>query len=178
MFQFDPQVSSFTLPFYPNKKSVWPFFNIQNISLTLLIWITQYVSQGIIEEETLNTFNLPNYYPSPSEVKLEVLTEGSFVINQLEILEANKNAIDNCDGLDIDFEMSRLQHIRAGIEPLLTSHFGENVIEEIFNRYKKILSDRISKKRTSTTNLTITLTRNPWAKYFCLGFIFVIWNDF
>jgi len=94
-------------------------------------------------------------------VKLEVLTEGSFVINQLEILEANKNAIDNCDGLDIDFEMSRLQHIRAGIEPLLTSHFGENVIEEIFNRYKKILSDRISKKRTSTTNLTITLTRNP-----------------
>jgi salicylate 1-O-methyltransferase len=94
-------------------------------------------------------------------VKLEVLTEGSFVINQLEIFEANKNASDNCDGLDIDFEMSRLQHIRAGIEPLLTSHFGENVIEEIFNRYKKILSDRISKERTSTTNLTITLTRKP-----------------
>lgn len=112
--------------------------------------------QGIIEEETLNTFNLPNYYPSPTEVKLEVLTEGSFVIDQLEILEANKNA-----SVDIDFEMSRLQHIRAGIEPLLTSHFGENVIEDIFNRYKKILSDRISKKRTSTTNLTITLTRKP-----------------
>jgi len=35
-----------------------------------------YLPQGIIKEEQLETFNIPYYTPSPSEVKLEVLKEG------------------------------------------------------------------------------------------------------
>ena len=45
--------------------------------------------QGIIKEEKLDTFNIPLYTPSPSEVKLEVLKEGSFAINRLEVSEVN-----------------------------------------------------------------------------------------
>ncbi|CAL0335240.1 unnamed protein product [Lupinus luteus] len=45
------------------------------------------VLQGIIKEENFDTFNIPSYNPSPSEVKLDVLKEGSFTINSLEVSE-------------------------------------------------------------------------------------------
>jgi len=119
--------------------------------------------QGIIKEEKLNTFNIPIYYPSPSEVKLEVITEGSFVMNQLEISEINWNARD-----DFESELSEslgddgynvAQCMRALVEPLLVSHFGEGVVKEVFNRYKKYLISRNSKERTRFINITILLTK-------------------
>jgi len=119
--------------------------------------------QGIIKEEKLNTFNIPIYYPSPYEVKLEVITEGSFVMNQLEISEVNWNA---CDDFESELPESLgddgynvAQCMRALAEPLLVSHFGEDVVEEIFNRYKKYLTDRNSKERTRFINITILLTK-------------------
>jgi hypothetical protein len=38
---------------------------------------------------------VPNYYSSLNEVKLEILNEGSFVINHLEVLEVNSDAFDD-----------------------------------------------------------------------------------
>jgi jasmonate O-methyltransferase len=90
--------------------------------------------QGIIKEEKLNTFNLPVYYPSSSEVKLEVLTEGSFTINQLEASEVNLSELD--DGYNL------AQCIRAVAEPLLISHFGRDITKEVFNRFQKIVTDQ------------------------------------
>ncbi|XP_058760093.1 S-adenosyl-L-methionine:benzoic acid/salicylic acid carboxyl methyltransferase 3-like [Vicia villosa] len=111
------------------------------------------VMQGIIEEEKLNAFNIPNYYPSPSEVKLEVETEGSFSINQLEVFGVNMHALDS------DLSELLAKGIRAVIEPLLISHFSEGVTKEVFERHRKILTYGISKERTKITNLTVTLTR-------------------
>ncbi|CAI8593566.1 unnamed protein product [Vicia faba] len=111
------------------------------------------VMQEIIEEEKLNTFNIPNYYPSLSEVKLEVETEGSFSINQLEVFEVNLHALDS------DLSESLAKGTRAVIEPLLVSHFSEDVTKEVFDRHRKILTYGISKERTKMTNLIVTLTR-------------------
>lgn len=49
--------------------------------------------------------------------------------------------------------------VRDEIEPLLINRFGEDVIEEIFNSYKFVLIDWISKERTKLINITISLTR-------------------
>ncbi|XP_058760092.1 S-adenosyl-L-methionine:benzoic acid/salicylic acid carboxyl methyltransferase 3-like [Vicia villosa] len=111
------------------------------------------VMEGIIEEEKLNTFNIPNYYPSPSEVKLEVKTEGSFSINQLEVSETNEHALES------NISESLTKGTRAVIEPLLIRHFGESVTTEVFDRFRKIIKAGISKERTKITNLTLTLTR-------------------
>ena len=51
--------------------------------------------QGIIKKGQLDGFNVPQYNPSPSEVKLEVLKEGSFAINRLEVFEVNWNPLEN-----------------------------------------------------------------------------------
>ncbi|XP_058760091.1 S-adenosyl-L-methionine:benzoic acid/salicylic acid carboxyl methyltransferase 2-like [Vicia villosa] len=116
--------------------------------------IDDMVIQGIIEEEKLNTFNLPNYFPSPSEVKLEVETEGSFSINQMEVSEVNWHVPEP------DMVESVVKTTKAILEPLLISHFGEGVTKEIFEHFRKILTSGISKERAKMINLTITLTKN------------------
>lgn len=97
---------------------------------------------------------MPNYFPSPSEVKLEVKNEGSFSIDELEVSEINWYNVP-------DMAESVVKSTRAIIEPLLISHFGEGVIKEIFEHFRKTLTSGISIERAKTTNLTITLTRKP-----------------
>ncbi|XP_004509288.1 S-adenosyl-L-methionine:benzoic acid/salicylic acid carboxyl methyltransferase 3-like [Cicer arietinum] len=122
------------------------------------------VFQGIIKEEQLDSFNIPQYTPSPSEVKLEVMKEGSFAIDQLNVSEVSWNSLE-CESQmsesHVDGAYNVTQLMRAVAEPLLVSHFGENIIEELFNRYKKILTDRMSKEKTKFVNVTILLTRKP-----------------
>ncbi|ESW28067.1 hypothetical protein PHAVU_003G256100 [Phaseolus vulgaris] len=117
------------------------------------------VSQGMIKEEQVDSFNIPQYTPSPSEVELEVLNEGSFSINRLEVSEMNRDTLD--------FEPERFESIgddvaqwmRALAEPMLVSHFGEDIIEEVFTRYKQILAHRLSKEKTQLISVTLLLTR-------------------
>ncbi|XP_061354023.1 S-adenosyl-L-methionine:benzoic acid/salicylic acid carboxyl methyltransferase 3-like [Gastrolobium bilobum] len=126
------------------------------------------VLQGKIKEEQLDTFNIPHYNPSPYEVKLEVLKEGSFTINRLDVSEVNWNPFYNWNVFDFESEISEslsdggynvAQLMRAVAEPLLVSHFGEAIIDEVFSRYQEILTDRMSKEKTEFTNITISLTR-------------------
>ena len=49
--------------------------------------------------------------------------------------------------------------IRAVVEPLLVSHYGEAIIEEVFRRYVKILASRMSKEKTEFINVSISLTK-------------------
>lgn len=88
-------------------------------------------------------------------MKLEVKTEGSFSINQLEVSEVNWYAPES------DTVESVVKSRRAIIEPLLISHFGEGVTKEIFEHFGKILTRGISKEKAKNVNLTITLTRKP-----------------
>jgi len=124
--------------------------------------------QGIIKEEQVDSFNIPQYTPSPSEVKLEVLKEGSFSINRLEVSEVNWNAFDDWNALEFESERSEsvgdggynvAQCMRAVAEPMLVSHFGEDIIEEVFSRYQQILADRMSMEKTEFFNVTVLLTR-------------------
>ncbi|KAG5050902.1 hypothetical protein AAZX31_02G051000 [Glycine max] len=126
------------------------------------------VMQGIIKEEQLDTFNIPQYTPSPSEVELEVLKEGSFAINRLELAEVNWNPLDDLNALDFESERSEslrdngyslAQCMRSVAEPMLVNQFGEDIIEEVFSRYQKLLADRMSKEQTKFNNITISLTR-------------------
>ena len=118
--------------------------------------------QGLIDEEKMDSFNIPQYTPSPAEVKCEVEKEGSFTINRLEVSKVNWNAYHGefCpsdDHKDGAYNVAML--MRAVAEPLLVSHFGGGIIEEVFSRYQKIVADRMSKEKTEFVNVTVSLTR-------------------
>ncbi|KAI4327641.1 hypothetical protein L6164_020078 [Bauhinia variegata] len=132
--------------------------------------LNEMVSEGIIKEERLDSFNIPLYAPFPSEVKLEVEKEGSFSIDRLETSEVNWNANDNnWNPRDYEFSLSEIESsdggynmakcVRAVAEPMLVSHFGEAIIEDVFSRYQKILSNTMSKEKPRFVNVTVSMTR-------------------
>ena len=121
--------------------------------------------QGIIKEEQVDTFNIPQYNPSSSEVKLEVINEGSFAINRLEVSEVNWSTLDDQSSFDLETKTPNktgylvARCMRAVAEPLLVRHFGDNVIEEVFSRYQEFLANNKISKDNSFINVTILLTR-------------------
>lgn len=116
------------------------------------------VLEGHIEENKLDGFNIPQYIPSPGELKVEVEKEGSFVINRLEVSRVKWNACDSelCTS-DGGYNVAKC--MRAVAEPLLVSQFGEAIIDRVFQRYREIIADRISKENTHFINVTVSMTR-------------------
>ncbi|KAI9111316.1 hypothetical protein K1719_017728 [Acacia pycnantha] len=97
------------------------------------------VLEGIIKTDQIDSFNIPMYTPSPSELELEIEKEGSFTLNHLEVFELSWKAAygeelndNNSDGYKV------AQLVRAGTESMLVSHFGEAIIDDVFRRYQHL----------------------------------------
>nr|UMB49597.1 salicylic acid methyltransferase [Hamamelis vernalis] len=124
--------------------------------------LNEMVSEGLIEEEEVNGFNIPQYTPSPEEVKSEVEKQGSFAIDRLVVSEVHWDAYENeiC-GLDAyengGYNVAKC--MRAVAEPLLASHFSEAIIDDVFCRYKEIIADRMAKERTEFINVVVSLIK-------------------
>ncbi|KAL4568978.1 hypothetical protein LXL04_024604 [Taraxacum kok-saghyz] len=127
----------------------------------LAMALNDMVIEGLIEEKKMDSFNIPQYTPCSKEVKDEVEKEGSFTINCLEVSEVNWDAnTDNRLNLpDKNGGYNVAKCMRAVAEPLLASHFGESIIEEVFIRYRKIITERMSKEKTQFINVTVSMTR-------------------
>ncbi|KAJ4833703.1 hypothetical protein Tsubulata_018853 [Turnera subulata] len=124
------------------------------------------VSQGLVEEEKVDSFNAPYYAPSVEEVKLEIDKEGSFEISGLEDIEINWDGSmeDEDEGQAICAAESCGKRvaklIRAVVEPMLASHFGgELMMDDLFTRYGDLVDGYLSKSRTKYINLVISMVR-------------------
>lgn len=128
------------------------------------------VSQGKIEEEKLDSFNMPLYVPSPSEVKSILLTEGSFIINRLETFEVTlgegegifSKGEDDDDNAMLTESRNFVNFMRSISEFLLVSHFGEEIIEELYERYREIVAPLLSREESAKTkhlSIAISMTR-------------------
>ncbi|XP_021749205.1 salicylate carboxymethyltransferase-like [Chenopodium quinoa] len=118
------------------------------------------VFEGLIDEEKLNTYNIPQYPPSAKELSNLVEKEGSFSFDQVHVCDVSWEA-NECykysskDSDHYDF----YKCMRSVVEPLLTSHFGEAIIEEIFKRYKVLIQNAMALENNVFINVTISLTR-------------------
>ncbi|XP_057975429.1 probable jasmonic acid carboxyl methyltransferase 2 [Malania oleifera] len=124
------------------------------------------VSEGRVEEEKVDTFNVPFYAPSLEEVRAEIEAEGSFVIDKLEAIEidydiggddsstANNFSVENdhtrrLQKLAMGHKMAKM--IRAVVESMIEYHFGfgGDVMDNLFKRYGDILGDYLLKTRAN-----------------------------
>ncbi|KAL2532535.1 Salicylate/benzoate carboxyl methyltransferase [Abeliophyllum distichum] len=129
----------------------------------LAMALKQMVSEGLIEEEKLHSFCIPQYTPSPLELKAEVEKERSFSINRLEASEINwaacSNKLYSSDDSFKDDGYNVAKCMRSVAEPLLVHHFGESIMDKLFHKYGEILSDCMSKEETKFVNLAISMTK-------------------
>nr|WKU83441.1 O-methyltransferase 5 [Hamelia patens] len=122
------------------------------------------VKEGLIEETKLDGFNLPLYGPSKEEVKDIIENEGSFKVLKLEtfklhfddsyIKEFNKKPEDN---------NTRGKYVaatlRAILEPILVSHFGNTIINDLFHRLAKKISQHLETGKGFVDNLVVSLAK-------------------
>nr|CAC33768.1 S-adenosyl-L-methionine:salicylic acid carboxyl methyltransferase [Marsdenia floribunda] len=126
--------------------------------------LNELVSEGQIEEEQLDCFNVPQYTPSPAEVKYFVEEEGSFSITRLEATTIHWTAYDHdhVTGHHHAFKdggYSLSNCVRAVVEPLLVRHFGEAIMDEVFHRYREILTNCMTKEKIEFINVTVSMKR-------------------
>ncbi|KAE8057149.1 hypothetical protein FH972_013862 [Carpinus fangiana] len=119
------------------------------------------VSEGLIPEEKVDTFNAPYYAPCAEEVKLEIQKEGSFIMDRLEAFDIDwDGGVDACNSIETLSSGQRVaKTIRAVVESMLEPHFGREIMDDLFRRYAKMVDNHLSKTRTKYMNLVVSFIR-------------------
>ena len=78
------------------------------------------VSQGLVEQDKVDAYNVPFYAPSLEEIEVEVRLEGSFSLDYVQTYEINLSSSGDAkeDGRTVSMA------IRAIQESMLSHHFG------------------------------------------------------
>ncbi|XP_019166105.1 PREDICTED: salicylate carboxymethyltransferase-like [Ipomoea nil] len=127
----------------------------------LALALNEIVAEGFAEEEKLNSFNVPLYTPSLAEAKLVVEKEGSFSIECLEASQIYWTGYNGSDDYEVNSGYGVARSVRAVAEPMLVSHFGEGIIDELFHKYTEMIVDSISTRPETTqfTNVIVSVIK-------------------
>ncbi|CAD5189216.1 unnamed protein product [Musa acuminata subsp. malaccensis] len=122
------------------------------------------VSQGIISQDKVATFNLPIYGASMQEVKAVIHDEGLFYLEQAQIFESNWDPFDGTDDDDTVSDnvlngKNVAKCIRAVFESLIAHQFGAAILDELFVRYAEKVARHLLKEKTKYTVLVIALKK-------------------
>ncbi|KAL6270065.1 hypothetical protein ACE6H2_026976 [Prunus campanulata] len=132
---------------------VWEFVGMK---------LNDMVLEGLIEEEKLDTFNMPYYAPTTKEIEEVIEAEGSFILQKLEVF---KNDWDSYvkqanSGLDKKTRAAIFAtDLRAVGEPILASQFREAPMDDLFRRFEADVLDHMERENCQFINLVISLTK-------------------
>ncbi|XP_024992462.1 jasmonate O-methyltransferase-like [Cynara cardunculus var. scolymus] len=122
------------------------------------------LKEGLVRESDINSFNLPAYTPCEDEVRNVIHNEGSFSLDSLDVFQGNWDPYDTDYTNVNDFKEDSHRHgknaaqvLRAVTEPLLTSHFGNSVIDAVFKKLEKHVAEHLANKKTRYFNIVISL---------------------
>ncbi|KFK28316.1 hypothetical protein AALP_AA8G500400 [Arabis alpina] len=122
------------------------------------------VSEGIVSASKVNSFKMPFYDPTKEEVKEMIQNEGSFEINDLELHGFDLGQSNQDKDYRLHTHISKAGQkeascIRAVSEPLLASHFGDDIIDALFNKFAYHASQHDSCMNKTTVSLVVSLIR-------------------
>ncbi|EOA30802.1 hypothetical protein CARUB_v10013946mg [Capsella rubella] len=119
------------------------------------------VLEGIVSESKLETFNMPFYDPNVHELKEVIRNEGSFEINELEAHGFDLGH-SNCNYNGIyEYEAGHNEAncIRAVSEPMLAAHFGEDIIDTLFDKYAHHVTQHANCRNRTSVSHVVSLTK-------------------
>ncbi|XP_045791863.1 probable jasmonic acid carboxyl methyltransferase 2 [Trifolium pratense] len=112
------------------------------------------VSEGLVEEEKVDSFNAPYYACCYEELKMVIEKEGSFSVDSFETYE-----IDWDEGIESEKGEGFARLIRAGYESLLEYHFGSHILDDLFGRYAQLVDHHFSKTKPKFLAFNISLVK-------------------
>ncbi|CAD6246186.1 unnamed protein product [Miscanthus lutarioriparius] len=140
------------------------------------------VKEGRVEKEKLDSFNLPFYAPSVDEVRDVIRQSQTFDVTHIQLFESNWDPHDDMED-DGDLVLDGVQSgvnvaksIRAVIGPLIAHHFGEHVLDDLFELYAKNVAVHLQKVKTTYPVIVVSLkaiscaTKNQASDKYYSGF--------
>ncbi|KAE8010525.1 hypothetical protein FH972_006892 [Carpinus fangiana] len=112
------------------------------------------VSQGEVEEEKLDSYEVHFYAPSKNEIEEEVRKEGSFGLDRLEMFEIER---DQKDGENYGKAVARA--VRAIQESMISHHFGEGILDSLFDNYERMVDEETAKEEIKAVSFAIVLRK-------------------
>ncbi|XP_043713674.1 probable methyltransferase TCM_000336 [Telopea speciosissima] len=118
------------------------------------------VSQGDIDEEKLNSYEIHFYAPSKEEIDDEVRKEGSFAIDRLELFEIESNMNKSkSNGSTATYGTTVATSVRAIQESLIRHHFGEHIVDDLFGIYGKLIDEETAKGEIRPISFIVALRK-------------------
>ena len=84
-----------------------------------------------MSEEKVDSFNLPIFFSPYKTVKETLERNGDFTIERMETLDSQYLFLPTVEMYVV--------HRRAGLEGLIESHFGCEIVDELFDRFTRKL---------------------------------------
>ncbi|GJM93441.1 hypothetical protein PR202_ga09998 [Eleusine coracana subsp. coracana] len=131
---------------------------------TTLVWdllsdsLASLVSQGIVEQDMVDAYDVPFYAPSAREIEEEVSKEGSFVLDYVRTYEMSYGGGGNCDTMTEGRMMAMTA--RAVQESMVTHHFGEGIVEPLFEKYGELLARSMETGVIKSAHIGVVLVRS------------------
>lgn len=121
------------------------------------------VVKGLVEKEKLSSFNLPAYGPSVGEVTASVKESGMFDMARIKLFEQNWDPYDDSEGDGVldsaSSSVNTAKCIRSVMESLVTSHFGEAILDMLFEEYTLRVANHLEKEKTKFNVIVLTLKK-------------------
>ncbi|CDP13096.1 unnamed protein product [Coffea canephora] len=137
-------------------------YNVQDL---LGMTMNDMVSEGLIEEKALNTFNLPHYRPSLEEVKTIIEKNRALKIRYLDTIQLRVIGAEaaNCEkGYVFNTNTNakyRARSLRAIYEPIFQAHFGDGIMNDFFTKLAANISQHQGMMKSRINSLVPSLSR-------------------
>lgn len=110
--------------------------------------------QRLIDEEKLDSFDVPYYSPTPEEVKKVIEQEESFALELIESFPTEPREIYG-DGAEPMRKYANV--IRAYTEPVISNQFGAQVLDELYNKFASFMVRDLSKDTEPYKVVTVVI---------------------
>ncbi|WVZ81767.1 hypothetical protein U9M48_029109 [Paspalum notatum var. saurae] len=122
------------------------------------------VEKGLLEKEKLESFYLPVYSPSIGEVVALVEQSGLFNMDHCKQFELNWDPYDDSESEDVVHDSIRsgknvAMCVRAAMEPLVASHFGETILDTLFREYAHRFAKHLENEKTKHAVIVLSLKK-------------------
>ncbi|XP_052137288.1 anthranilate O-methyltransferase 3-like [Oryza glaberrima] len=129
------------------------------------------IAEGCVEQEKLDSFNMPMYGPSPDELKQLVQRSQLLDMVDIQVFDLTSDAVEKSK-LEVGATASATQDnvheaighnnaatLRAIMESLFANHFGESIIDDLFAVYAHNVTQQLEtpEKKGGVTVISMSL---------------------